>query len=505
MISYLPDKVDIFDTTLRDGEGTPGVNFTLEEKVDIAKALDELGVAVIEAGSPITSSAERRTFKEIVKLRLEAEICGLARVLEKDIDACLKSEVDRVHVFVATSDLHLRHKLRMSEEEALEKTVKSIQYAKSHDLMCEFSCEDASRTPLKRLNLFYNAAEDAGVDIINIPDTLGLMTPVTVKELVSSIRGTVKIPISIHCHNDFGLAVSNSLAGVESGVSQVHAAVNGLGERAGNASLEQVVAGLELLYHIPTGIDMVHLTKTSRLVQKYSLINLQPNYPIVGENAFTQETGIHVHGVLAKRETYEPYSPDIVGQRRRITMGKSTGHHAIEFFLKRHNIRFDREELLEIVKKVRELTALKKKITDKEVLLIANDVIHGRSEIVERVILENLIVRTGTISPLSRVTLSVEGESREGESSGVGPVDASAKAIMKALGEEFKLAKYGLEAISGGTDSLCQVEVMIEDDKGNISVGTSIGADIVKTSVDAIVESINRLYRISRPESKISN
>ena len=491
-----PEKVDIFDTTLRDGEGTPGVNFALEEKVEIAKALDNLGVAVIEAGSPITSEVERRTFKEIVKLQPRAKICGLARVLQEDIEACLECGVDRVHVFVATSDTHLKYKLRMTEKEALDKTVKSIEFVKAHGLECEFSCEDATRTPLERLKTFYKAAEDAKADIVNIPDTLGVMEPDAIVNLVTEIRKVIKIPISIHCHNDFGLAVMNSLAGVKAGASQVHATVNGLGERAGNASLEQVVAALELLYGVPTGIKMELLTKTSRIIQKYSLVNLPPNYPIVGENAFTQQTGIHVHGVLAKKETYEPFSPELVGQKRRITIGKSTGHHAIEYFLKRHNYQFNEAQLREIVDRVREITAFKKKILDKEVLLIAEDVLGETSEKRESVKLEALSVTTGTITPRAKIKLNVRGQTKEGESTGVGPVDASAKAIEIALGERFHLAKYKLEAISGGADSLCSVEVVMEDELGNTSTGSAIGPDIVKTSVDAMIEGINRLYRI---------
>ena len=494
-----PEKVDIFDTTLRDGEGTPGVNFTLKEKVDIAKALDNLGVAAIEAGSPITSEAERRTFKQVAKLKPVAKICGLARVRHSDIEACLECGVDRVHVFIATSDAHLRYKLRMTEKEALDKTVNSIEFVKSHGLECEFSCEDATRTPLDRLKKFYEAAEEAKADIVNIPDTLGVMEPDAMANMVTEIRKVVKIPVSLHCHNDFGLAVMNSLAGVKVGASQVHVTVNGLGERAGNASLEQVVAALELLYGVPTGVNMKLLTKTSSIVQKYSLVNLPPNYPIVGENAFTQETGIHVHGVLAKKETYEPFSPEIVGQKRRMTFGKSTGHHAIEAFPKRYDLKASEAQLLNIVDRVREVSTLKKKISDREVLIISEDVLGGLSEKEESVKLEALSVKTGTISPTAKITLNVRGQTKQGESTGVGPVDASAKAIEIALRERFHLARYKLEAISGGTDSLCSVEVVMEDEHGNTSIGSAIGPDIVKTSVDAILESINRLYLFDVP------
>jgi 2-isopropylmalate synthase len=489
-----PARVAIFDTTLRDGEGTPSVNFTLEEKVEIAKALDALGVAVIEAGSPVTSKTERETFKKIVELKPQAKICGLARVLPQDIEACVECDVDRVHTFIATSDTHLRYKLRMTEDEALEKTVRAVGLIKSHGLQCEFSCEDATRTPLKRLKTFYQAAEDAGADIVNIPDTLGVMEPEAMINLVTDIRGAIKVPVSLHCHNDFGLAAVNSLAGVKAGAEQVHVAVNGLGERAGNASLEQVTSALEMLYQVSTGINLSLLTRTSRIVQKYSLVNLPPNYPIVGENAFTQETGIHVHGVVAKKETYEPFPPELVGQKRRITIGKSTGHHAIERFLQKSNITFNRDQMREIVNRVRTIVAVRKKISDKEVLLITKDVTRGLEK-KEHVKLVDLQVKTGTINPTAKVTLKIQEKTVEAESEGVGPVDSCAKAIMSALGEQFNLSNYELEAVSGGADSLCQVMVVMEDMKGNTSIGSTIGPDIVKTSVEAMIESINQLYR----------
>jgi len=321
-----------------------------------------------------------------------------------------------------------------------------------------------------------------------------VMEPDAITRLVTEIKKEINIPISLHCHNDFGLAVMNSLAGVKGGATQVHVTVNGLGERAGNASLEQVVAALELLYNVSTSINMKFLTKISRIVQKYSLIRLPPNYPIVGENAFTQQTGIHVHGVLAKRETYEPFPPDLVGQKRRITFGKTTGHHAVDAFLKRCNYELTDTQLREIVERVREMAALKKKIADREVLAIAEDVLGGVSREKKRIKLKTLSVRTGTTIPTATVRLNINGKVKEGSSTGVGPVDASAKAIEIALGERFHLTKYKLEAISGGTDSLCVVEVVIEDERGRVFTGSAIGPDIVKTSVDAMLESINWLY-----------
>ncbi|MEM3055446.1 MAG: 2-isopropylmalate synthase, partial [Candidatus Bathyarchaeia archaeon] len=277
--------VRIFDTTLRDGEQTPGVTLTLEEKLEIARKLDELGVDVIEAGSPMSSEGEKRVVKDIAKAGLKAEICGLARTVREDIDAAIECEVDTVHTFISTSSVQMKYAVGLTPEKVLAATVDSVEYVKAHGLICEFSPMDATRTEMEFLKKVCKAAEEAGADRINIPDTVGVMVPQKMFKLIENVKGVVKVPISVHCHDDFGMAVANSLAGVEAGATQIHVTVNGLGERAGNAALEEVVMALHLIYKYKTGINTRLLYSTSRLVSRLTEIPVQPNKAIVGENA----------------------------------------------------------------------------------------------------------------------------------------------------------------------------------------------------------------------------
>jgi 2-isopropylmalate synthase len=294
LMSYLSSsKVRIFDTTLRDGKQTPGASLTPEEKVLIARQLDRLGVDAIEAGTPITSKGELRSIKLIAAEALQAEVYGLARLRHADVDAVLQSDINHIHLFIATSDIHLKHKLHMTRDQVVETALDLIDYARDHGLIVEFSAEDATRTDLAYLKHFYHEVDQAGVTRINIPDTLGLMTPHTMRILVKELKSVITTPLSIHCHNDFGMAVANSLAGLEAGADQVHVAVNGLGERAGNASLEEIAIALNILYKTETNIVPNLIYQTSQLVSRLTGVPVQPNKAIVGENAFTHEAGIH--------------------------------------------------------------------------------------------------------------------------------------------------------------------------------------------------------------------
>ncbi|MCQ5376985.1 MAG: 2-isopropylmalate synthase [Candidatus Methanomethylicia archaeon] len=489
-----PPRIDVLDTTLRDGEQTPGVCFTLEEKLEIARKLSELGVDVIEAGFPVNSDEEMETVRTIKGLGLKSKVCGLARCITGDIDACMKADVDRVHIFIATSDIHLKYKLRIDEEKAFEQAVAATEYVKRHGLECEFSCEDATRTPLGRLVRFYNGVEKAGADIHNVPDTVGVMEPQAMYELVSALRRKLSKPISMHCHNDFGMATANTLAGIKAGASQAHVTVNGLGERGGNASLEQVMTAATAMYRIEHGIKLSLLKEASKLVERCSMIKLMPNFPVVGDNAFAHEAGIHVHGVLARAESYEPLTPEMVGQKRRIVMGKHTGKHAVANFVKeRYNL--DEQQIKAIVDKVRCLTINKKKITEGDVNAIVDSVMGSLPDTEKAVNLDEILVVTGNkITPTASVQLSLNGSRRVSAGVGTGPVDALSKAIQTALGEEIKLLNYKLEAISGGTDSLCSVEVVVEDMDGRNAVGVAVGGDIVMVSANALLESLNRIY-----------
>ena len=334
----IPDKINIFDTTLRDGEQSPGVALTVDEKIRIAQKLDELGVDTIEGGFPAVSEGEMESAKRIGDLGLNAKISSLARVIEKDIDAVIDCDLDYVHLFIGTSPLHRDYKLKKSKGEIINQAVKAVEYAKDHGLTVEFSAEDATRTEMNYLIEFYKSIENAGANIINVPDTVGILTPATTRPLIRTLRKKLNIPISVHFHNDFGLAVANSIIGVEEGASQVHCTINGIGERAGNTCLEELVVGLKIAYGANIGVDTTKLFNTSNFIGSITNIKLPPQKPIVGENVFTHESGIHVDGILKNVATYEPIPPEIVGHHRRIALGKHTGRASIKSKLESFNL-----------------------------------------------------------------------------------------------------------------------------------------------------------------------
>ncbi|WP_088335564.1 2-isopropylmalate synthase [Methanopyrus sp. KOL6] len=493
----MPDRVRIFDTTLRDGEQTPGVSLTVEEKVEIAMKLDEFGVDTIEAGFPVASEGEFEAVKMIASEELEAEICGLARCVKGDIDAAIDADVDCVHVFIATSDIHLKYKLEMSREEALERAVEGVEYASDHGVTVEFSAEDATRTDWDYLLEVYKATVEAGADRVNVPDTVGVMTPPEMYRLTAEVVDAVNVPVSVHCHNDFGMAVANSLAAVEAGAEQVHVTVNGIGERAGNASLEQVVMALKALYDIELGVRTEMLVELSRLVERLTGVVVPPNTPIVGENAFAHESGIHSHGVIKKAETYEPIRPEDVGHKRRIVLGKHAGRHAIKKKLEEMRIEVTEEQLDEIVRRVKELGDKGKRVTEDDLEAIARDVVGEVPESEAAVKLEEIAVMTGNkFTPTASVRVYLDGEEHEAASTGVGPVDAAIRALRKAieeLGIDVELKEYRLEAITGGTDALAEVTVRLEDENGNVATARGAAEDIVMASVKAFVRGVNRL------------
>ncbi len=459
--------------------------------------MDELGVNTIEAGFPATSEGETRAIKEISSIGLKCEVCALARSNQKDIDLGLNADVDCIHTFIATSDIHLKHKLKMDRGQVVAKAVESIQYAKEHGVVVEFSAEDASRTELGYLLSVFEAARDAGADRINVPDTVGVMIPRAMGHLVGRIAEKIEIPISVHCHNDFGLASANSLASVENGARQIHVTVNGLGERAGNASLEEVVMSLHSFYDIPTSIVTERICPTSELVSRLTGVPVQPNKAIIGENAFAHESGIHVHGVLGSAATYEPLTPEIVGNTRRIVLGKHTGAHAISAKLEEIGIKADRRQASEISERVKKIGDMGKKMTDADLTAIAEAVV-GRVSQEERTLeLRNLTVVTGDRTmPTASLALIVDGKEVSGSSIGDGPVDAAIKTIKDVVKEfgEVELKEYRLEAITGGSDALAEVTVKVVDDLGNLTTARGVSTDIVMASVEAMIEAVNRVF-----------
>ena len=493
----IPDKINIFDTTLRDGEQSPGVALTVDEKIRIAQKLDELGVDTIEVGFPAVSEGEMESAKSIGDLGLNAKISSLARVIEKDIDAVIDCDLDYVHLFIGTSPLHRDYKLKKSKGEIINQAVKAVEYAKDHGLTVEFSAEDATRTEMNYLIEFYKSIENAGANIINVPDTVGILTPATTRPLIRTLRKKLNIPISVYFHNDFGLAVANSIIGVEEGASQVHCTINGIGERAGNTCLEELVVGLKIAYGANIGVDTTKLFNTSNFIGSITNIKLPPQKPIVGENVFTHESGIHVDGILKNVATYEPIPPEIVGHHRRIALGKHTGRASIKSKLESFNLDVTNKQFENIYNQVKLIGDKGICITDEDLksIVITELTTTGK----EYIKLLGLNVMTGgSVSATATVRISIEGEVIETSQIGVGPIDASIGAIKSLVKEtvDISLDEYRLEAITGGTDALAETFVVVSDEEGHRATGRATREDVIISSVVAVINSINKLLNI---------
>lgn len=493
--------VQVFDTTLRDGEQMPGVSLPTNFKIQIAKQLDKLGVDVIEAGFPAATKGEFEAVKEIANLGLNAEICGLARVLRKDIDVAIEADVDIVHIFVPTSKIQIEHTIMKDREEIIKIAVDCVEYIKDHGVKCMFSAMDATRTEVDYLKRIYKAVEEAKVDIVNVPDTVGVVTPFKFYDLIKQLREHLKVPIDVHCHNDFGLAVANTYAAVLAGANEVQVTVNGIGERAGNADLSQVVMILHAIENIRTNIKTEYLYETSKLVERLTGIKIPPNTPIIGENAFSHESGIHAHGVIRDSRTFEPgiITPEIVGHKRRIVVGKHAGRHQIKKILENAGYIIDDEKLNRIFEKVKELGDRGKKVTDLDLFTIA-EIVLGEVEKHERVMtVEEITVITGNkITPTAVVNAIVNGEKKITSAVGVGPVDASLKAVASLLGKSIKITDFRLDAVSGGSDAIAEVYVTVEDENGRAFTSRGASQDIVMASIEALVNAINYLMKFKK-------
>ena len=480
---------------MRDGEQTPGISITPGQKVQIAVKLDELGVDAIEAGFPIVSLGEMEAIKTITKMGLNAEVYGLARAVQTDIDAAINCDLKYVHIFIATSDIHMQYKLKMNQEQVREKAVWAVDYAKKHGMQVEFSAEDATRSDRKFVREIFKAVAAAGADRLDIPDTVGYATPQYISQLVKDVvEATIKVPVSMHCHDDFGLAVANTISGINAGASSAHVTINGLGERAGNASLEEFVMALQCLYNRRHNIKTELLYETSKFISNVMGIIVQPNKAIIGENAFGHESGIHTHGIINNPLTYEPISPEIVGRKRWLQAGKHAGAHGIKAMLEDFGIEPTNEQLHEIVEKQKNLADKGKAITTAELLSIAADVTHN-SKFEERFKLYDCHIITGmNITPTAVVRLNTEGKDFIASEIGVGPVDAALKAIQKIAGEmaNIKIREYRLDSITGGSDALAEVSVKVEDKTGNVVSARKAGEDVVVASVQAMMDAINK-------------
>jgi 2-isopropylmalate synthase len=496
-------SIRIFDTTLRDGEQTPGVSLTAEDKMEIARQLSKLGVDIIEAGFPSSSEGEKKVVKDIAHAGLTSKICGLSRATKADINAAIDCDLDLIHVFIPTSPVQMKYAVNLTPEQVLTSTVDSIEYVKKHGIKCEFSPMDATRSDLPFLKRVCKAAQDAGMDSLNVPDTVGIMIPKTTSQLIEEIKKVVTVPISIHCHDDFGLAVANSLAAVEAGASQVHVAVNGLGERAGNASLEEVVMALNVIYKYKTSVNTRLLYSTSRMVASLTGIFVQANKAIVGENAFAHESGIHTRGVTEKPLTFEPIKPELVGRTRKLVAGKLAGTRGIKAELEEIGIHPNETQLKEIVQRVKDLGDKGKMVTDADLLALTSAVmgeVIGEEKVVD---LCDLAVVTGIkVIPTASVRLVLDGKEYVAAETGVGPVDAVLKAIQKLTNnlEKIRLSEYRLEAITGGSNAVAEVVIKVEDEKGNVVSARAAREDIVMASVEAMINGINKCLLKNRKQ-----
>lgn len=497
----ISDDLYIFDTTLRDGEQTPGVALTVDEKMQIARKLNNLGVNKIEVGFPAASKGELEACRKIKSMDLDSTLVGLARSLKNDIDAVLDSDLDYIHTFIGTSPLHRDYKLRMDKEKIIETAVSGVEYAKDHGLTVEFSAEDGTRTEYDFLHDVFDSVVDAGADFLDVPDTVGILTPTTTYALIDYIKGNFKTPISVHFHNDFGLATANTLVAIERGANQAHVTVNGLGERTGNCALEELVVTLKVAYGIDLGLDTTRLYSLSNLVGRLTGVKMPVNKPIVGDNAFAHESGIHVHGILNNSSTYEPISPESVGHSRRIILGKHTGANSVRAKLKEYHIDLDEEQFDNVFSQIKSLGDSGKCVTDDDLISLAITELSSARE--TPIVLKGLGLSSGGgVSPTATVKLEIEGVEKEAASIGVGPVDASINAIQSLISDtmNINLEEYNLEAITGGTDALAEVFVITSDPNGNKSTGRSTNQDIVMASILAVLDSINKLLVIQNSE-----
>ncbi len=495
-------NITILDTTLRDGEQTPGVSFSLEAKLAIARKLDELGVGMIEAGSAVTSESEARAIKAVASEGLKAKIFSFARILRTDIDSAVSAGVSGVHLVAPTSDSHITRKLKLSRSELLERVSDSVSYAKSHGLLVELSAEDGSRTQPDFLESVFRAGLAAGADRLCVCDTVGVLTPERAKPLFEVLSSRFHVPLAVHCHNDLGLAVANSLAAVRGGAREVHCTVNGLGERTGNAPLEEIVVSLSKHYGFETGLDLSLLTSVSDLVSTLSGVSVSLNKPIVGRHAFVHTAGIHIDGMLKDSSTYEALTPEIVGARREFALSKHVGVSAVRDRLSQLGFSVPEGQLPDIVLRIKRLGDSGKAITDADLLAISESALtKNLARPIE--ILDVRAVSSRSSPPEAKVSVRINGRLVEASASGVGPLDAAMAALQDALKgiedtSNIRLVYYDVRSVTGGTNALVDTRIDITNGKETL-VSRNIGPDVVQSAVDAMVEGVNRfLLRAKR-------
>lgn len=487
-------KITVLDTTLRDGDQAPGIHLSPEKKSWLAKKLDDLGVDIIEAGNAAVSQGERQALTEISKLELNAQILSFARTVKADIDAAHECGVHGVHLVFPSSDLHIKEKLRKTPQEALPQIIDCVQHAKNLGLIVELSAEDGSRANPEFLKLVFSQGAKAGADRFCICDTVGILSPEKSFKLFSSVKKAIPSnTLAVHCHNDLGLATANTLAALAAGATQFHATINGIGERTGNTALEEVAVALHHFYAKKT-VKLEMLYEVSGLAKNLSNFPLAPNKPIVGENAFSHESGMHVDGIIKNTQTYEGITPELVGRKRKILLGKLSGRKSVSLKLQEFGVQVNDAMLEEIFGKVKALGDMGKLVTDADLLAIVQQA-NGNNDH-KKITLDDLTVTTGNkIRPFAQVRIKLNDAQQEktATGSGDGPVDAALNAIYSAIGTgDIVLEEYHVEAITGGWDALINVKIKMRRGQKEIYSG-AVGTDIVLTSTEAAIKAINVL------------
>jgi len=483
------DDVQLLDTTLRDGEQAPGISLTPEEKAHIARKLDGAGIDVIEAGSACTGAGERQTIQRVTDLDISATVTSFCRGIKNDIDLAIECDVDGINLVVPASDKHVRDKVGITPQENVTSTAELVDYAKDHGLWVEVIGEDGSRADLNYLEQLMGASLDAGADRVCYADTVGHATPDRTLAVVSRLADLG--PVSTHTHDDLGLAMTNVLVSVAAGADLVHGTINGIGERAGNVALEEVAIALDHGYGIET-MDLEKVYELAQLVANKTGVPLPPNKAVVGQNAFTHESGIHTDGTLKDDAMYEPYPPEKVGRQRRLALGKHAGRAGVAAALAEHDVEVTDEQLADVVSRVKEIGDRGKRVTDADLLRIAEEV--SGTDRDRRVELLDLTAVSGVNPPTASIRLDVDGEQRENAATGSGPVDAAMNAAVEALSHELDAAleSYHVDAITGGTDAVVTVEVEMSRGDDTVAVSQS-DSDITHASVTAMVEAMDRL------------
>ena len=509
----MTERVKIFDTTLRDGEQSPGASMNTNEKMRLAIQLEKLGVDIIEAGFPAASEGDFEAVSEIARRLKTTEVAGLARTNKEDIDlawgAVQHAAKPRIHTFIATSDLHLKYKLKMNREEVLAAAVDAVKYARTLTDNVEFSAEDGSRSDRDYLCKVFGAAIEAGATTVNLPDTVGYAVPEEFTELVRYVmQHTPNIhqaTLSVHCHNDLGLATANTVAAIIAGARQVEVTINGIGERAGNTSMEEVVMALNTRQNrmpFTTGIHTEHIYPTSRLVSMITGIMVQPNKAIVGANAFAHEAGIHQDGVLKNPMTYEIMKPETIGlSKNQLVLGKHSGRHALHTHLKGLGYDLSEEELKTVFKQFKNLADRKKHVMDEDLEALVTEGVLRSAEVFK---LQYLHVTCGTtVMPMASVKLSINGREVKGANYGNGPIDSAFNTIAQLTDASAELLRFTVSALTGGTDAQGEVTVRLREN-GLVALGRGSDPDIITASAKAYINGLNRLEYLKAHPVKAS-